>query len=87
MISRYTTPEMARIWSEENKFRAWLDVEIAVCEVLADRGEIPRESVETIKQKADFSLDRILEIEKATRHAVVAFTTVLKGLTCGILSG
>ncbi len=77
MISRYTTPEMARIWSEENKFRAWLDVEIAVCEVLADRGEIPRESVETIKQKADFSLDRILEIEKETRHDVVAFTTAV----------
>ena len=69
MISRYTTPEMARIWSEENKFRAWLEVEIAVCEVLADRGEIPADAVEVIREKADFSLDRILEIEKgnATR--------------------
>jgi len=77
MIERYTTPEMARIWSEENKFRAWLEVEIAVCEVLADRGEIPREAVETIREKADFSLDRILEIERETRHDVVAFTNAV----------
>jgi adenylosuccinate lyase len=68
---------MARIWSEENKFRAWLKVEIAVCEVLAERGEIPKESLDVIKEKADFSLERILEIEKETRHDVVAFTTAV----------
>jgi adenylosuccinate lyase len=68
---------MARIWSEENKFRAWLKVEIAVCEVLADRGEIPQRSLKAIQEKADFSLERILEIEKETRHDVVAFTTAV----------
>ncbi len=77
MISRYTFPEMARIWSEERKFRAWLEVEIAVCEVLAEKGEIPWEAVETIKEKADFSVERIREIEKVTRHDVVAFTTAV----------
>ena len=75
MISRYTRPEMARIWSDENKFRKWLEVEIAVCEVLAEIGEIPPEAVAQIKEKADFSVDRIREIEKVTRHDVVAFTT------------
>ena len=58
MIPRYTRPEMERVWSEENKFRKWLQVEIAVCEVLAELGEIPAEAVAEIKEKADFSLDR-----------------------------
>ena len=66
---------MARVWSDENKFRKWLEVEIAVCEVLAEIGEIPSEAVALIKEKADFSVDRIREIEKVTRHDVVAFTT------------
>ncbi|GAB4248344.1 MAG: adenylosuccinate lyase [Acidobacteriota bacterium] len=77
MIERYTLPEMARVWSDERKFRAWLEVEIAVCEVLAERGEIPREAVEVIKQKADFSVERIKEIEQITRHDVIAFTTAV----------
>lgn len=66
---------MARVWSDENKFRKWLEVEIAVCETLAEIGEIPSEAVAQIKEKADFSVDRIREIEKVTRHDVVAFTT------------
>ena len=56
MIPRYIRPEMAEIWSLENKFRAWLEVEIAVCEVLAEKGEIPTEALEVIKAKADFSV-------------------------------
>jgi adenylosuccinate lyase len=77
MIARYTLPEMARVWSEERKFRAWLQVEIAVCEVLAERGDIPPEALEIIKRKADFSVERIREIEQVTRHDVIAFTTAV----------
>jgi len=77
MITRYTRPEMEKIWSEENKFRKWLQVEIAVCETLADLGEIPSEAVTAIKEKADFSLDRIQEIEEITRHDLIAFTTAV----------
>ena len=66
---------MARVWSDENKFRKWLQVEITVCEVLAEMGEVPSEAVAQIKEKANFSVDRIREIEKITRHDVVAFTT------------
>lgn len=77
MIARYTLPEMARVWSEENKFRKWLDVEIATCEVLAEIGWIPAEAAGAIKAKADFSVDRIDEIEKVTRHDVIAFTTAV----------
>ena len=77
MIPRYTRPEMAQVWSEENKFRKWLQVETVVCEVLAEMGEIPAEAVAEIKERADFSLDRIHEIEKVTRHDVIAFTTAV----------
>jgi adenylosuccinate lyase len=77
MIERYTLPEMGAIWTEENKFQKWLDVEIAVCEVHAERGTIPREAVEKIKHTARFSVERINEIERTTRHDVIAFTTAL----------
>jgi adenylosuccinate lyase len=77
MIERYTLPEMGAIWTDENKFQKWLDVEIAVCEVHADMGTIPREAVEKIKRTASFSVDRINEIERTTRHDVIAFTTAL----------
>ncbi|HKF54590.1 MAG TPA: adenylosuccinate lyase [Blastocatellia bacterium] len=77
MISRYTLPEMGAIWSEENKFQKWLDVEIAVCEVHAEMGVIPREAFEKIRRTAAFSVARIGEIEKTTRHDVIAFTTAL----------
>ena len=75
MIDRYTTPEMAQIWSEQNKFETWKKVEITVTEVLSDRGEVPKEAVKVINEKAAFSVDRILEIEKVTRHDVIAFLT------------
>ena len=77
MIKRYTLPEMGSIWSQENKFQKWLDVEIAVCEVHADDGTVPREAVEVIKSKAAFTVERISEIEKTTDHDVIAFTTNL----------
>ena len=75
MIPRYTLPEMGAVWTEENRFRKWLDVEIAVCEVHAEMGTIPAEAVQVIKKKANFNVDRINELEKITRHDVIAFTT------------
>ena len=77
MISRYTLPEMGSLWAEENKFQKWLDVELAVCEVHAEMGTIPRDALQTIKARARFSVDRINEIEKTTNHDVIAFTTNL----------
>ena len=75
MIDRYTTPEMAQIWSEKNKYETWKKVEITVTEVLSDRGEVPKEAVKVINEKAAFTVERILEIEKVTRHDVIAFLT------------
>ena len=77
MIDRYTLPEMGALWSEETKFQKWLDVEIAVCEVHAEMGTIPRDALEQIKSGAKFSVARINEIEKTTDHDVIAFTTNL----------
>jgi adenylosuccinate lyase len=77
MIDRYTLPEMGALWSEETKFQKWLDVEIAVCEVHAEMGTIPRDALEQIKSRATFSVARINEIEKTTDHDVIAFTTNL----------
>ncbi|HWW74603.1 MAG TPA: adenylosuccinate lyase, partial [Pyrinomonadaceae bacterium] len=77
MIERYTLPEMGALWSERNKFQKWLDVEIAVCEVHAEMGTIPREAVEEIKARASFTVERIREIEQTTDHDVIAFTTAL----------
>ncbi|HEV7843364.1 MAG TPA: lyase family protein, partial [Pyrinomonadaceae bacterium] len=77
MIERYTLPEMGAVWSEQNKFQKWLDVEIAVCEVHAEMGTIPRDAVEEIKQRASFTVERINEIETTTDHDLIAFTTNL----------
>jgi adenylosuccinate lyase len=77
MIERYTLPEMGALWSEATKFQKWLDVEIAVCEVHAEMGTIPREAVAEIKERARFTVERIHEIEKTTDHDVIAFTTAL----------
>src|SRR4029079_19057546 len=77
MIERYTLPEMGELWSEQSKFQKWLDVEIAVCEVHAEMGTIPRDAVEQIKARASFSVERINEIERTTNHDVIAFTTNL----------
>jgi adenylosuccinate lyase len=75
MIDRYLPHDLAEIWSEENKFRTWLRVELEVCRVLARKGWIPPEALEGIEKKADFSLARIREIEEVTHHDLVAFTT------------
>jgi len=75
MITRYTRPEMGRIWSEDNRFRQWLEVELAAVEALADSGEVPRDAAVALRDHADFSVDRINEIEREVRHDVIAFTT------------
>lgn len=77
MIERYTLPEMGAVWSEATKFQKWLEVEIAVCEVHAEMGTIPRAALQEIKSRAKFSVERINEIEKTTNHDVIAFTTNL----------
>ncbi|MCL0086207.1 adenylosuccinate lyase [Thermodesulfovibrionales bacterium] len=75
MISRYTRPEMGRLWEMENRYQKWLDVEIAVCEAWAEQGEIPESDMRAIREKAGFDIGRIDEIEKTTRHDVIAFLT------------
>jgi adenylosuccinate lyase len=75
MIDRYMPEDFAKIWSEENMFRTWLRVELEVCRVLAEKGWIPKESMENIAGKADFSVPRIKEIENVTHHDLIAFTT------------
>ena len=75
MISRYTRPEMARIWTEERKYETWLEIELLVCEALAERGEIPSEAAKEIRAKATFDGRRVDEIEKVTKHDVIAFLT------------
>lgn len=74
MIERYTRPEMGSIWTEENKFKAWLEVEILACEAWSELGDIPKEDVEKLRANASFDINRINEIELETRHDVVAFT-------------
>ncbi|MCL0085101.1 adenylosuccinate lyase [Thermodesulfovibrionales bacterium] len=75
MISRYTRPEMGRLWEMGNRYQKWLDVEIAVCEAWAEQGEIPESDMRAIREKAGFDIGRIDEIEKTTRHDVIAFLT------------
>ncbi len=75
MIERYTLPEIGSIWTQENKYRKWLEVELAVCEVLAGKGEIPKEVWKEIREKADFDSQRIDEIETTVKHDVIAFLT------------
>lgn len=75
MIARYTRPEMGKIWTLENKYAKWLDVELAVCDAWAELGEIPSEALNTIKKKARFDVERIEEIEKTVKHDVIAFLT------------
>jgi adenylosuccinate lyase len=75
VIERYTKKEMGRIWTEENKFRTWLQVELAVCEVQAQRGVIPPDEWKEIVNKADFDIRRIEEIEAEVNHDVIAFLT------------
>lgn len=75
MIPRFTRPEMTRIWETENKFRIWLDIEIAVCEAQAELGSIPADVPARIRERAGFSVARVDEIEAEVRHDVIAFLT------------
>lgn len=75
MINRYTRPEMGRVWSDENKFQKWLEVEIATAEAEAEAGLIPISAARAIRRKARFSVERVLEIERKVKHDVIAFTT------------
>jgi adenylosuccinate lyase len=74
MIERYTREEMGAIWTEENRFKAWLEVEILACEAWSELGVIPKEDVKKLRENASFDINRIKEIEEETRHDVVAFT-------------
>jgi adenylosuccinate lyase len=77
MISRYTRPEMGRIFSEQNKFDQWLAVELAAAEALAESGEVPMEAARALRAHAGFDIERIDAIERETRHDVIAFTTAV----------
>lgn len=80
MIERYTRPRMGRIWTLENRYRAWLAVELAICEAWAARGNIPAQAMQEIRAKADVDAERISRIEETTRHDVIAFLTSLEEL-------
>jgi adenylosuccinate lyase len=77
MIARYTRPDMGRIWSDENKFRAWLTVETAASQVLARFGLVPQAAADAIRDRGNFTVDRINQIEAEVRHDVIAFTTTV----------
>ena len=77
MIPRYTRPEMGRIWTDENKFKKWLHIELLTCEALGEMGEIPLEALKEIKEKAQFDIERVAELEKVIKHDVVAFLTAV----------
>lgn len=78
MIARYTRPEMGRIWSEENKFQKWLEVELAATETLAEAGMVPREAAKKLRERARVDVARINEIETKVRHDVIAFTVAVQ---------
>jgi adenylosuccinate lyase len=78
LIARYTRAEMGRVWSEENKFQKWLDVELAATETLAEAGIVPREAAAKLRAKARIDVARINEIEAKVRHDVIAFTIVVQ---------
>lgn len=75
MIKRYTLPQMGKIWEDEFKFSTWLKIEVLACEARENLGEIPEEDVDIIKAKANFNVEKILEIEEETKHDVIAFLT------------
>jgi len=78
MLERYSRPEMRELWTLENKFRVWLEVELAVTKAWTELGEVPQEACDDIHAKADFELDRILEIEETTKHDVIAFLSAVE---------
>src|ERR1700728_1364143 len=77
LIPRYTRPEMGRIWNDENRFRTWLAVEVAATETLAEAGMVPKDAAKAIRERANFSVERIFQIEAEIKHDVIAFTTAV----------
>ncbi len=77
MIERYSLPEMTALWSLENRYQAWLRVELAVCEAWCEKGRIDPASLDEIRKKSSIDVKRIAEIEEVTRHDVIAFITSL----------
>src|SRR5579871_6560540 len=77
MISRYTRPDMGRIWSDQNKFQQWLEVELAASEALAELAVVPHDAARLLRQHAGFDVARIFEIEQEVKHDVIAFTTAV----------
>jgi adenylosuccinate lyase len=77
MIQRYTRPEMGRIWSEENGFQKWLEVEILAAEALAQLGKVPKAAIGRIRKKARFNVDRIRKIEREVKHEIIAFLSAV----------
>ena len=75
MIPRYSLPEISKIWSDEYRFDLWRDIEVLYCQGLAENGFIPKKAAREIKRKAGYSIPRVLQIEKKTRHDVIAFLT------------
>ena len=78
MLERYSRPEMRELWTLENKFRVWLEVELAVTRAWAEMGVVPQAACDEIHAKADFDVDRILEIEETTKHDVIAFLSAVE---------
>src|SRR5436190_16193492 len=77
MISRYTHPEMGRIWSDERRYQTWLLVELAALDAMAAEGIVPPEAAREVRERAGFDVSRIEEIERTTQHDVIAFTTAV----------
>ena len=77
MISRYSRPEMTSIWSEQSKFQIWYEIEAHACDAMAELGMIPREAAKSVWERGGFDIDRINEIERETKHDVIAFLTSL----------
>src|SRR6185312_16111853 len=77
MILRYTRPDMGRIWSDQNRFQQWLEVELAASEALAELGIVPKDAAAQLREHAGFDVSRIHEIEREVKHDVIAFTTAV----------
>jgi adenylosuccinate lyase len=78
LIARYTRPEMGRVWSDENRFQKWLEIELAATETLAEAGVVPREAAAKLRERARIDVARINEIENKVRHDVIAFTIAVQ---------
>jgi adenylosuccinate lyase len=77
LIPRYTRPEMGAVWTDQNKFQQWLEVELAAAEALAEMGVVPAADAALLRKHAGFNVERVFEIERTTRHDVIAFTTAV----------